>query len=105
MAGLLYDHLIPSPRHPVTEGDGTEGITTIPQSNQTRKGQNTMTIEQITAVRCAYLDLRGAFEMIKKGQDLRDHDWDAVELTLGELESAFDIELKDLIETEVKVSA
>jgi hypothetical protein len=64
-----------------------------------------MTIEQITTIRCAYLDLRGALEMIQKGQDLRDHDWDAVELTLGELESAFDIELEDLIETEVKVSA
>ena len=64
-----------------------------------------MTIEQITAVRCAYLDLKGTFEMIQKGHDLRDHDWDAVELTLGEMEANFDLEIADLIETEVKVSA
>jgi hypothetical protein len=64
-----------------------------------------MTIEQITAVRCAYLDLKGAFEMIQKGQDLREHDWDAVELTLGELESAFETQLKDLVELDGKVSA
>jgi hypothetical protein len=64
-----------------------------------------MTIEQITTIRCAYIDLRSTFTMFTQGEDLRDFDWDAVELTLGEMEANFDIELEDLIETEVEVSA
>jgi hypothetical protein len=68
----------------------------IPQT-QTQK-DITMTTGQIQAVRCAYLDIKGALELIEKGEDLRNHDWNAVELTFGELEEAFNEELKDLKE-------
>jgi hypothetical protein len=56
-----------------------------------------MTLEQVQTIRCAYLDLKGAIDLIEQDLDLRDHDWDAVELTLAEMESAFSIELEDLL--------
>lgn len=48
-----------------------------------------MTPEQILAIRCAYADLKGSMEA-KENNDIHSHDWKAHDLTIQELEEAFD---------------
>jgi hypothetical protein len=44
--------------------------------------------KQITAIRCAHADLQGALQA-HENADRMGHDWDAHQLTIGELEDAF----------------
>lgn len=53
-----------------------------------------MTDEQIQAVLCAWLDLRGALEAYE-ALDLNAHDWKAHQLSVAELEEAFDFLRKE----------
>jgi len=48
-----------------------------------------MTKKQILAIKCAYADLVGALQA-RNQFDIEVHDWKAHELTLDELEEAFD---------------
>lgn len=53
-----------------------------------------MTPKQITAIKCAYLDLVGAMEAVVQ-QDVHAHDWDAHLDTIIELEECFDFLAKE----------
>ena len=48
-----------------------------------------MTEQQILAVKCAYADLIGAFQ-VKEQRDINLHDWDAHLLSIEDLERNFD---------------
>jgi hypothetical protein len=47
-----------------------------------------MTEEQITAIRCAYADLKGSFEHMVEGT-LHSHDWEAHAESIDDLLKAF----------------
>lgn len=47
-----------------------------------------MTDKQITAIKCAYLDLVGALEA-RNNMDIESHDWKAHLLSIQELEEEF----------------
>jgi hypothetical protein len=47
-----------------------------------------MTDTQRSALRCAYLDLKGALEAIEMADPLA-HDWKAHKLSIGEIEKHF----------------
>lgn len=53
-----------------------------------------MTEEQIIAIKCAYLDLKGSLEGYEQGS-YSDHDWKAHRLTIEEMEAAFSDILTD----------
>jgi hypothetical protein len=55
-----------------------------------------MTKDQLAAVRCAYLDLLGALEA-QQAADMHSHDWGAHWETIKEMETAFAVEIDDLI--------
>jgi hypothetical protein len=55
-----------------------------------------MTDKQLSAVRCAYLDLLGALEA-KQRADIHSHDWEAHWESIKEMEAAFAVEIDDLI--------
>jgi hypothetical protein len=55
-----------------------------------------MTEKQLAALRCAYLDLLGAFEA-KQRDDIDSHDWDVHWETIKDMETAFAVEIDDII--------
>lgn len=55
-----------------------------------------MTKDQLTVIRCAYLDLMGAKEAADRG-DLYSHDWGAHWETIKDMEKKFSEELSDLV--------
>lgn len=54
-----------------------------------------MNEEQISAIKCAYLDLIGSLES-RNSLDIESHDWKAHLLSIQELEQAFDFLDPDL---------
>lgn len=53
-----------------------------------------MTKQQRQAIRCAYLDLKGALEA-QEACDLNSHDWKAHKASIQDLEEAFDSILEE----------
>ena len=60
-----------------------------------------MTIEQITAVKCAYLDLKGSLEALYN-RDFDSHDWDAHEESIEDIELAFPFLMEPKVQQHVK---
>lgn len=48
-----------------------------------------MTPEQKLAIKCAYADLAGAYQAVKRDMNASNHDWDAHKLSIEELEELF----------------
>jgi hypothetical protein len=56
---------------------------------------------QKSAIRCAYLDLKGLHECLTKGLTVHEHiEVDTIEITLAEIEAAFSEIISSAVETD-----